>query len=368
MTTGQSASASIPDLVVRIGSQSHPLRADGGVAVIGRDPSATVRVNDGRISRSHVRLEPRHDGWQVIDTSTNGMFVDGVRRNSALITSPMTVHLGDADGIPVTLVPGGPRDETVRTSVELETDEAEDSGNWDELSETDPDVARAGRAVAARRRELDITQRSLARDKVINAGTLIAFEKGRSWPRRGTLAKLEEVLSWPAGTITRIRNGSPADQDSEVTEVLTDTVQAPLMAEAVELAMHSIGPAVSALPDPSEPEFTQRATPLLANLRQLETVAANAARNARGTPSVALALSAVRRRYNELMLRAAKSPTATLGQRVYGARHSAELSIEEAANAAGVSTQTLLDAESERSVPPDAVEAINTLIAQLAMS
>jgi transcriptional regulator with XRE-family HTH domain len=244
----------------------------------------------------------------------------------------------------------------------------EDNDNWDELAETDPDVARAGRAVAARRRELDITQRSLARDKVINAGTLIAFEKGRSWPRRGTLAKLEEVLNWPAGTITRIRNGSPVAVGNEVTEVLTDTVQAPLMAEAVELAMHSIGTAVSALPDPSDPGFTQQATPILANLRQLETVAANAARNARGTPSVVLALSAVRRRYNELMLRAAKSPSATLGQRVYGARHSAELSVEEAANAAGVSTETLLDAEAERSVPPDAVAAINTLIAQLAMS
>jgi pSer/pThr/pTyr-binding forkhead associated (FHA) protein len=368
MTTGQSGSASTPDLVVRIGAQSHPLRADNGVAIIGRDPSATVRVNDGRISRSHVRLEPRHDGWQVIDTSTNGMFVDGVRRNSALITSPMTIHLGDADGIPVTLVPGGPRDQTVRTTVELETDDLEDNDNWDELGETDPDVARAGRAVAARRRELDITQRSLARDKIINAGTLIAFEKGRSWPRRGTLAKLEEVLNWPAGTITRIRNGSPVAVGNEVTEVLTDTVQAPLMAEAVELAMHSIGTAVSALPDPSDPGFTQQATPILANLRQLETVAANAARNARGTPSVVLALSAVRRRYNELMLRAAKSPSATLGQRVYGARHSAELSVEEAANAAGVSTETLLDAEAERSVPPDAVAAINTLIAQLAMS
>lgn len=365
MTTGQSASASTSDLVVRIGAQSHPLSAGEGVAVIGRDPSATVHVNDGRISRSHVRLEPRHDGWQVIDTSTNGMFIDGVRRNSALITAPMTIHLGDADGIPVTLVPGGPRDETVRTTVEPETD---DEDNWDELAETDPDVARAGRAVAARRRELDITQRSLARDKVINAGTLIAFEKGRSWPRRGTLAKLEEVLNWPAGTITRIRNGGPVAVGNDVTEVLTDTVQAPLMAEAVELAMHSIGTAVSALPDPSDPGFTRQATPILANLRRLETVAANAARNARGTPSVVLALSAVRRRYNELMLRAAESPSATLGQRVYGARHSAELSVEEAANAAGVSTETLLDAEAERPVPPDAVAAINTLIAQLAMS
>ena len=351
-------------LAVRVGADSRTLDPAAGVAVIGRDPSAAVRVNDDRISRSHVRLEPRRDGWQVIDTSTNGMFVDGVRRSSLLVTGPTTIHLGDADGIAVSLEPGGPRDATAATPAEAEVDD----DSWDELAETDPDVARAGRAVAARRRELDITQRSLARDKVINAGTLIAFEKGRSWPRRGTLAKLEEVLNWPSGTITRIRNGSPVAQGGEVTEVLTDTVQAPLMAEAVELAMHSIGTALNALPNPSEPDFTQRATPILADLRKLETVAANAARSARGTPSVVLALSSVRRSYNELMLRAARSPSATLGQRLYGARHRAELTIEEAANAAGVSTAVLQDVESEHPVPPDASAAIDTLIAQLAMS
>ena len=58
----------------------------------------------------------------------------------------------------------------------------------------DPGIARAGAAVAARRRELDIKQRNLAKYKIINAGALIAFEKGRSWPRERTRAKLEEVL------------------------------------------------------------------------------------------------------------------------------------------------------------------------------
>jgi transcriptional regulator with XRE-family HTH domain len=288
-----------------------------------------------------------------------------VRRSSVLITAPTTIHLGDADGITVALAPCAPHPATVVTAFDPEPD---DEDTWDELAETDPDVARAGRAVAARRRELDITQRSLARDKVINAGTLIAFEKGRSWPRRGTLTKLEEVLSWPPGTITRIRNGGPVAQDGEATEVLTETVQAPLMAEAVELAMHSIGTALKALPSPTQPDFTVRSAPILADLRKLETVAANAARNAKGTPSVALALSAVRRTYNQLMLRAAQAPSATLGQRLYGARHRAELSLEEAANAAGVATAVLLDAESERAVPADAAAAIGTLIAQLAMS
>jgi hypothetical protein len=83
---------------------------------------------------------------------------------------------------------------------------------------------------------------------------------------------------------------------------------------------------------------------------------------------VVLALSSVRRAYNDLMLRAARSPSATLGQRLYGARHRAELSVDEAANAAGVLTAVLQDAESERSVAADATVAIESLIAQLAMS
>ena len=366
MTSAQRPPAPGSSLAVRIGAELHTLDPVAGVAVIGRDPGATVRINDDRISRSHVRLEPGRDGWQVLDTSTNGMFIERVRRSSALITGPTTIHLGDADGIAVSFEPSNPVEATaVLAAVEAEPD---DEGQWDELAETDPDVARAGRAVAARRRELDITQRSLARDKIINAGTLIAFEKGRSWPRRGTLAKLEEVLDWPPGTITRIRKGSPVAQVGEATEVLTDSIHAPLMAEAVELAMHTIATALDALPRDSEPEFAHKASSILADLRKLEAVAANAARSAKGAPSVVRALSSVRRTYNELMLRAARSPSATLGQRLYEARYRAQLSIDEAANAAGITAATLQDAEAERPVPPDSAAALETLIAQLAMS
>lgn len=360
MTTDQLIAARL--IAVQVGSQSHTVDPRDGVVVIGRDPSSAIQINDGRISRSHVRLEPQQDGWHAVDTSSNGMFVNGLQRSALLITGRATLHLGDAQGIAVTITPVEASDDAT-SSVPAATGTDDDS--WDELSETDPDVARAGRAVAARRRELEITQRGLAKDKVINAGTLIAFEKGRSWPRRATLAKLEEVLEWPAGTITRIRNGHKPAQHDDVTEVLTDTIQAHHMAEVVELAMHGISTAADDLPGPQDPTFTSRVTPILADLRKLEAVAANAARGARGTTSVVLALSAVRRRYNELMLRAAKSPTATLGQRLYGARHRAELSIEETANAAGVAAQTLLDAESERHVPPEAATAITALVEQL---
>lgn len=61
----------------------------------------------------------------------------------------------------------------------------------------DPGMVRAGAAAAARRRELNISQRSLAAEGILNAGALIAFEKGRSWPRERTRARLEEILQWP---------------------------------------------------------------------------------------------------------------------------------------------------------------------------
>jgi transcriptional regulator with XRE-family HTH domain len=379
VTPDHGLSAPLPTLTVGIGHETHTLDPWAGVAVIGRDAAAAVRIADDRISRWHVRLEPRHDGWQAIDTSTNGMFVDGVRRSSALVTSATTIHLGDPEGIPVTLTPSDPAETTFAfTRGTGGTPEPDEDEVWEGV--TDPGVVRAGRAVADRRNELEITQRSLARDKIINAGTLIAFEKGRTWPRRGTLAKLEKVLGWPPGTIMRIRSGAPAvpgvaaapsagppvAQPDEVTEVFTDTVQAPLMAEAVELAMHGISAAMAELPDQADPDFTPKVTNILADLRKLEKLAANAARNARGTPSVVLALSSVRRSYNDLMIRAARSPSATLGQRLYEARHRAELSREEAATAAGLPTATLDDAEAERPIPQDALAALNTLIAQLA--
>lgn len=369
-----------PALLVRLGDEAHLLDPRSGVAVIGRDNSATVRLSDDRVSRWHVRLEPHREGWQAIDTSTNGMYLDGVRRSSVLISQPTTVHLANPEGFPVTLTPHVSSDAV--TGV-IDLPEPDEDQWWE--SDVDPGVARAGHAVAARRSELEITQRGLAKDKIINAGTLIAFEKGRSWPRRGTLSKLEKALQWSPGTIARIRSGSavapvtaPATAPSRISgaapvvdasaEASTDSVRAPLMAEAVELAMHSIAEAASGLPEPSDPEFTPKVTKVLADLRKLENVAASAARNAKGTPSVVLALSTVRRTYNDVMAKAARSPNATLGQRLYGARHRAELSVEEAAAAAGLPPTLLADAEAERPIPDEVAAAITTLIGQLAVS
>ncbi|OBH85141.1 FHA domain-containing protein [Mycobacterium scrofulaceum] len=368
-------------LTVRVGEATRTVAPAAGVAIIGRDAGATVAVDDERISRSHVRLEPHRDGWQAFDTSTNGMFVDGIRRSSVQITGATTICLGAPDGVAVTLTPqhrsNVPPEESTQV---MRPFEAEDEQWWDD--ESDPGVVRAGNAVAERRQQLGISQRSLDRDGIINAGALINFEKGRSWPRRATLEKLERVLDWPTGHITRIRRGATppptavpirtggpvAGAGEEATESFTDSVQAPLMAETVELAMHTLLTAISELPEPTHPDFSPKATKTLADLRRLERLASSAARNAKGSPSVILALSGVRRSYNDLMMRAARSPGATLGQRLYGARHRAELSLEEAANGAGLPVSVLEDAEAERSIAPEATRAIENLIAQLTIS
>ncbi len=229
----------------------------------------------------------------------------------------------------------------------------------------DEGMLRAGAAAAARRRELDISQRSLAADGIINAGALIAFEKGRSWPRERTRAKLEEVLRWPPGTISRLRRGeSVAVEDRDESQVQSrDDV--PLIAQAVLTAVSTFGTALEALPPVEDPAFTPRATKILADLRQLEAVAARAARIGKVSPALIRALSAVRTRYDELMLRAARAPHATMGQRLYAARRAANLTILETAQAAGVSEEDIVGAEAEEPVPAEAVRDIESLIYQL---
>ncbi|MBN3511620.1 transcriptional regulator [Mycolicibacterium nivoides] len=245
--------------------------------------------------------------------------------------------------------------------------------------EFDVGLIRAGAAAAARRRELDISQRSLAADGIINAGALIAFEKGRSWPRERTRFKLEEVLRWPPGTIARLRQGgpvpdpampppAPVEPPTVVTAQppLTTTPPAseevPLIAQAVLTAVSTLESTIATLPTVGEPEFTPRVTSVLADLRQLEAVAARAARLSMVTPALIKALSAVRRQIDELTTLAATAPGATLGQRLYAARRQANLTIGETATAAGVSEDTVARAEAEYPIDAPAVHALEGLI------
>ena len=239
-----------------------------------------------------------------------------------------------------------------------------DDDDDDTTTVSDPGMVRAGAAAAARRRDLDISQRSLAADGIINAGALSAFEKGRSWPRERTRAKLEQVLRWPPGTIARLRHGESVARQ-EATGVLSADDEVPLIAQAVVTAVHTLGAAIEALPAVDDPDFTPRVTAILSDLRKLESVAAHAIRISKVTPPLIKALSTVRRRVDEVTMLGATAPGATLGQRLYATRRRANLTIAETAQAAGVSEESIGHAEAEESVPADAVRAIESLIEQL---
>ncbi|MEE6136257.1 FHA domain-containing protein [Mycobacterium sp. 050128] len=370
-TMSSAASTARPALlVVHSGDTSHAIEPGRGVVTIGREPQAGVQIDDPQISQEHLRAEAANGQWRIVDSSPSGMFVDGLRTTSVTITDKTIVRFGDPTaGKALTF-------EVVRPPKSVDPQEVDDSDEQgDNIApiDLDPGVVRAGAAAAARRRELDISQRSLASDGIINAGALIAFEKGRSWPRERTRAKLEEVLQWPAGTIDRIRHGEPVAADDTAAQAVpvdgpatADNPEthgaASLIAQAVVAAVDGCSLAISALPPAEDPEFTERSAPILADLRQLEAIAVRATRISQITPELIKALSAVRRHRDELMTLGANAPDAPLAQRLYAARRRANLSALELAQAAGVDEEMIVRAEDEEPLPAHVTAAIETLI------
>ncbi|MEZ0352751.1 FHA domain-containing protein [Mycobacterium sp. pR1184] len=373
-TMSSAASTARPALlVVHSGDTSHAIEPDRGVVTIGREPQAGVQIDDPQISQEHLRAEAADGQWRIVDSSPGGMFVDGLRQTSVTITDKTIVRFGDpAAGKVLTF-------EVVRPPKSVDqqgVNDSDEQGDNIASIDLDPGVVRAGAAAAARRRELDISQRSLASDGIINAGALIAFEKGRSWPRERTRAKLEEVLQWPAGTIDRIRHGEPVAADAAASQAApvdgpatADNPEAhgaaSLIAQAVVAAVDGCSLAISALPPAEDPEFTERSAPILADLRQLEAIAVRATRISQITPELIKALSAVRRHRDELMTLGANAPDAPLAQRLYAARRRANLSTLEIAQAAGVDEEMIVRAEDEEPLPAHVTAAIETLIGHI---
>jgi transcriptional regulator with XRE-family HTH domain len=227
----------------------------------------------------------------------------------------------------------------------------------------DPGIVRAGTAFAARRQELRISQRKLADLKVITASSLIAFEKGRSWPRERTRAVLEELVSWPAGTLAKLRAGA-AIPGAEPPAPAPDG-DAPLIVDAVAVALNTVDTAITQLPADDHPGFPDHARAVLADLRRLEAITARALRGSAAAPVVITSLAGVRRRYDALMLRAAAAPGATLGQRLYTARRRANLSTEETAAALGAAPELVTAVEAETPPPDDTAARIEVLLREL---
>lgn len=228
--------------------------------------------------------------------------------------------------------------------------------------------ARAGAAFAARREELGISQRQLATMKIIGAPNLIAFEKGRSWPREKTLAKLEQVVQWPPGTLAKVRASGEVNVSGAIEVGSPGSDAAAVVTGAVGVAVGQVLNAIDKLPEDGDAAFAEQVRTVLADLRSLESITARAVRSSQGSPEVIKSLRLIRHRYSELMARAAAAPGATLGQRLYTARSAAALSVAEAAGAMQVSPDVVVAAEAEQPVADEDRRRIEALIAELSGS
>ena len=112
--------------------------------------------------------------------------------------------------------------------------------------------------------------------------------------------------------------------------------EAQTIVNLAEAAMHMYRFAIDSLPFPEDKKFQKRAEVVLTGMRKLRAALTEAASHSRPSPTVMMALSDVRRRYDDLMERAADAPGSTLGQQLYNARIHAKLTAQEAAHGIGL--------------------------------
>ena len=233
--------------------------------------------------------------------------------------------------------------------------------------EGDAGTVRAGAEFARRRLEKGISQRELARNKVITKANLINFEKGRAWPREKTRAKLEEAVGWPPGELARLHGEAMRFETRTVVPVSQpESDSAGVVLAAVDLAVSHVTAAADNLPPPTDPSFGDRVATVLADMRTLETVVTKAVRSTRGASEVMRALKTVRERYAELMVLAAATPGATLGQRLYAARTGAALSVADVAAASSVAPSYVEAVEAEQNVSDENRRRLEAFICALA--
>ncbi len=217
--------------------------------------------------------------------------------------------------------------------------------------------ARAGAAFSRRREQLGISVRGLAERRVIAASQLIAFEKGRRWPRKSTLQTLEEVAGWPAGTLEAIRAGAdpPADATPVVTTVSAGGAVGDVIA-MVKSVLAGVDAAVDRLPDGADPTFTEQVSALLGDLRQVQVSILSGMRGGHDALGLLQALAVIQDRYDDLAAQAAAAPTATLGQRLYDVRRRLNIGVPAVAAALALPTVMVTAAEADEPLD-DATEA-----------
>ena len=94
-------------------ASGHEIELDGTVAILGRDPSCDLVLNDVKCSRRHAVVEAGPQGLAIRDTgSANGVFLNGKKVDRSALSEGDVFRLGDvlltvlSEDMPGTLVMG----------------------------------------------------------------------------------------------------------------------------------------------------------------------------------------------------------------------------------------------------------------------
>lgn len=220
------------------------------------------------------------------------------------------------------------------------------------MKEVDPGIEFAGSQFAAWRKKKGVTQRQLSDEKLISQAPLVNFERGRSWPRERMRARLEQRLELKPGQIAEWRYGygSPAKQSAIPGRI-------DFMLPALEVAVQSIAPAVSGLPVVDDPNYWPAVVKTLRDVRKIDSTVSAVARMSPSETTMGL-LRTVRDVYDDVLRAAGAARPDEYGPQLYIARTAAQMSIAEAAAAAGVSDEVIVAVESCQVEAPPEIRAL----------
>lgn len=216
----------------------------------------------------------------------------------------------------------------------------------------DPARVYASAQFRAAREKAEVKRSELRDEKLISEAALINFELGRSWPRAKMQAELEERVGLPPGQIETWRREFRGPE-TQVPIVPTQDV----IVDALRLALHGVEAEIEALPPADDERFWPAAQNGLRALAKLDSTAGAAARVS-PTMDVLTVLRTVRRRYDATLRMIAAARPDEFGPQLYVARTGAEMSIDEAAAAAGVTTALINEIESCQTAPPGAIREL----------
>ena len=138
-----------------------------------------------------------------------------------------------------------------------------------------------------------------------------------------------------------------------------------IIVDLSEAVMHMYTAAIDALPFQEDKKFHSRADVVLEGMRKLRAALSDAASTSRPSSAVIVALSNVRRRYDNLVEHAAVAPGSSLGLQIYATRLAAKLTAREVENGAGLRLGLLDELEAGATPTDDEAAKIKDAIAAL---